>query len=117
MSSAPSIRTGGMRQRANLQTKSRSADGGGGGTVSWSTERKIWCDIQPLSGTQRLEGMQRQSTVTHQISIRYRDDVDPLTLPEKRIQYGNEVFNIVAAWRPREIPEFVRMLAERGGAT
>jgi SPP1 family predicted phage head-tail adaptor len=117
VTSAPHIRTGAMRHFADLQGKARLADGGGGEAVTWATERKIWCQIRPLSGSQRLEGMRRQSSVTHEIYARYQDDVDPDVVVGKRIRHGESVYNVAAAFLPAELPEFVHLIAERGVAT
>lgn len=117
MTSAPYIRTGNLRHHADLQSKGHSPDDGGGEAIDWGTDRKIWCQIRPISGSQRLEGMRRQSSVTHEIYARYQDDVDPDIVTEKRIRFGSAVYNILAAWLPRELPEFVHLVAERGVAT
>lgn len=117
MTSAAFIRSGGMRHRGELQSKITNADGGGGEEITWVTDRAIWIQIRPLSGVQRLEGMRRQSSVTHDIYTRYQDDVDPNVVTGKRIQHDGNSYNIVAAFLPQELPEFVQMFAERGVAT
>ena len=117
MTSAPHIRTGALRHRAELQSKVTEDDGGGGQAVTWVTERGLWCRIRPLSGSQRLEGMRLQSTVSHEIYTRYQADVDPDVVTTKRIRCGNAVYKILAAFLPNELPEFVHIIAERGGAT
>jgi SPP1 family predicted phage head-tail adaptor len=106
-----------MKSYADLQGKSTAIDTGGGRDITWGTERKIWCHIRPLSGSQRLEGLRRQSAVTHEIYTRYQSDVDPEVVTKKRILMDNRIYNIVAAWLPQEFPEFVHMIAERGAAT
>ena len=117
MTSAAFIRTGGMRHYADLQSKETSPDGGGGEDVTWVTDRKIWVQIRPISGAQRLEGMRRESSVTHEIYTRHQDDVDPSIMTTKRILHGAVAYNISAAFMPKELPEFVQMFAERGVAT
>ena len=117
MTSAAFIRTGALRHHADLQSKGSTGDGGGGADVTWATERKLWCQIRPLSGTQRMEGMARQSEVSHEIYARYQVDVDPDVLTKKRIRYGSAIYNIDAAFQPEELPEFVRMICSRGVAT
>ena len=117
MTSAPYIRTGNLRHHADLQSKAEFPDDSGGEAIAWATDRKIWCQIRPISGGQRLEGMRRQSSVTHEIYTRYQDDVDPDVVTEKRIRFGSSIYNITAAWEPNELPEFVHMIAERGVAT
>ena len=118
MTSAPYIRTGALNRRAELQAKVETGDDLGGVEVDWVTERSIWVEIRPLSGTQRLESMRRESAVSHRLAMRYQDDVAPGgTLEAKRIKFGAEVFNIEAAWMPEEEPEFVQALATRGVPT
>lgn len=117
MSTAPYIRTGNMRQYAELQRRSDDPDGGGGSTTTWETERMVWVQIRPLSGSRRLEGMQRESQVTHDIYARHQSDIAPDVAVKKRIQYEQETYDIRAAWNPQSQPEFVHMLAVRGVAT
>jgi len=117
MTTAVYIRTGAMRHRATLQTESQTPDGGGGYSVTWETERRMWCQIKPLIGSERLEAMQREFGVTHEIFARYQADVDPDILTDKRILYKSFAYTIKAAWSPMEWPEFVHMVAVRGAAT
>jgi SPP1 family predicted phage head-tail adaptor len=117
MSSAPYIRTGAMRHRAELQSEVSTPDGGGGSAVVWTKERDLWCQIRPLSGAMRLQGAQRESQVSHEIYTRYQSDVAPGTVNRKRIVYGGKAYRIEAAWQPAELPEFVHMTAIEGAAT
>lgn len=117
MTSAAHIRAGGMRHRAELQSKARIPDGGGGSSVAWATERQLWCQIRPLSGGMRLHGMQRQSSVSHEIYARYAADVDPGVVTGKRILHDGNAYRIEAAWLPGEVKEYVHMVATRGVAT
>lgn len=66
---------GELRHRVTIQQKTRTADGGGGGSVDWSAVATVWAKIEPLSAFQRLKAEQLESCVTHQVSIRYRTDV------------------------------------------
>ncbi len=117
MTSAPYIRTGAMRHFAELQAQVTTADGGGGRSVVWTKERDVWCQIRPLSGSMRLQGMQRESQTTHEIYTRYQSDVAPGTVQRKRIVYDGKAYRIDAAWQPAELPEFVHMTAVEGAAT
>ena len=113
MSSAPHIRTGNMRQRAELQFKEETKDGGGGVSVEWIPERFIWCEILPLAGTQRIEGMQRESEVSHTINARWAEDITP----KKRLVHRDKVYNIEAVFSPEELREFIQIIASEGVAT
>ena len=111
--SSPKIRPQDMRQRAELQSQSETPDGAGGVALSWSTDRKIWCRIRPMSGDQRLEADQRESSVTHEIFARYRDDITT----QKRIVHNSTPYNIEAVWSPDEREQFVQIMATEGVAT
>lgn len=117
MTSAPHIRAGGLRHYAELQARVPHPDSGGGDAITWTTERNLWCQIRPLSGTRKLEAMQRESSVSHEIYARFQDDVAPGAVEKKRILYNGEPYDIQAAWRPGELDEFVHMVASRGVAT
>ena len=81
-----------MRLRLSLQAPQRVSDSGGGATLIWVEEAKVWGLLRPLSGRERSFASGRISTVTHDITLRQRDGV----LPEKRLVSGTRVFNILA---------------------
>lgn len=112
--SATFIRTGGLRHRAELQSRStETADGGGGVAVAWTKERDLWCQIRELGGQERLEAMRQESGVTHEIYARYATDITA----DKRVVYGAKAYNIRAVMDPETRHEFVRVLADSGVAT
>ena len=111
--SAAHVYTGRMRHRAELQSLQSEPDGMGGFTTEWVRERDVWCWIRPLSGTQRLESMRRDSQVGHEIYARFKADI---TIG-KRLAYRGKVYNIEALWSPDEREEFVQIMATEGVAT
>lgn len=111
--SAPPIRTGGMRQRAELQSKVNTSDGAGGASAVWSKERDLWCQIMPIVGRQQIEAMHQRSKVTHVIYARYAADITTA----KRIVNRSVVYNIEAVSSPDERQEFVHIVASTGEAT
>lgn len=113
MTTAPNIRTGAMRQRAELQKKNTAEDGAGGQAVTWELLRLLWCQIRPISGVQKLEAMRRESTVSHEIFARYNRDITV----GRRIVWEGRPFNIEAVFVPMEIREFMHIMASEGVAT
>lgn len=111
--SAPHIRTGDLRHRAELQKKEQTSDGAGGWTTTWVKDRDLWCRIRPISGSQQLENMRAETTVSHEIYARYATDLTK----NKRIVYRGRAFLIEAAWTPEERREFIHMVATEGAAT
>lgn len=111
--SAPQVRTGRMRHRAELQKQEEVPDGAGGWETQWVKDRDIWCWIRPTSGSQRLESMRRDSMVSHEIFTRFREDVTT----NKRITYRGKTYRLEAIWSPDEREEFLQIVAMEGVAT
>lgn len=82
-----------LRHRVTIQASIRTDDGGGGGTVEWIDEGRIWAHVEPLSGFQRLKAEQLEATLTHSVTIRYRADV----LAGMRFNYGGRLLLIHTA--------------------
>ncbi|MDD5353021.1 MAG: phage head closure protein [Candidatus Omnitrophica bacterium] len=73
-----------------LQHATYAQDSSGSTTETWTDIASIWAKIQPLSGRLLDVAKQAQSEVTHEITIRYRENVTP----DKRIKYGSRIFVI-----------------------
>jgi SPP1 family predicted phage head-tail adaptor len=107
------IPTGKMRHFAELQQKNNVADGGGGLTTTWVKTADIWCYIRPISGTQRLENMRRNSSISHEVITRYSSNISTLN----RLLFRGMSYNIEAVWSPDEKQEYLHILATEGVAT
>lgn len=42
----------------------------------WEPWQSVWANIRPLRGTEKFEANQIGNSVSHKITIRYRDDID-----------------------------------------
>lgn len=113
MTSAPYIRPGRLRLRAELQARVETPDGMGGNDYEWQTERSIWCAIRQQSGREAVAAMREQSSLTYEIWVRYANDITP----DKRIAYNGKTYNVRAILNPKEANEFLRIIAESGVAT
>lgn len=111
--SVPQARTGRMRHRAELQQLQSVPDGVGGYNTEWVRERDVWCWIRPVSGSQQLENMRRDSQVRHEIFARFHTDITM----GKRLAYRGKVYNFEAIWSPDERREFLHIVATEGVAT
>ena len=84
-------RTGAMRQYADIERYETTDDGMGGTTQTWTTHIAGHpMDIRPLRGEKRLEFAKLDSTVTHEIVMRYRDDINT----QDRINYKGRSFTL-----------------------
>lgn len=84
------MKSGELRHRINLQSKTATRDSFGAETIAWKTERTIWASIKPLSGSEYFLAQQVQADVTHQIRIRYFEGIRP----DWRIVFGTRIFDI-----------------------
>lgn len=66
------VRTSSLRRRITLESRSVVEDGIGGQSTTWTTVATVWADIQPLSGREKQSAEAMQTSVTHQIFIRYQ---------------------------------------------
>src|SRR5262249_44751390 len=66
---------GAARQRAALQSKVLTPDGGGGFAEGWETYAVVWAALQIGQGTQSLQAGRLESRVSHRLTIRRREDV------------------------------------------
>lgn len=66
---------GKRRQRVVIQQVTRTPDGAGGFSQSWSTFATIWADVEERSGSQVFFSESLQKRVTHKITARYLDGV------------------------------------------
>jgi len=87
---------GAMRDRLTLEAASRADDGGGGATVTWVTVADLWGSVRPITGDERLRADAVTGQVTHQVWIRFRDDV----VPAMRFRTGARILDIVAVLDP-----------------
>lgn len=99
---------GGMRFKVELQKRTDTDDGFGGCTTTWSTVESVWADIAPINNFEKYKGMQIQSGVTHDISIRYRSDVGL----DWRLKFSDKIFGIKKVINPDLRKRYLQILAE-----
>lgn len=63
-----------MRDRIDLQSPAPTS-GDWGPQEGWQTQATVWARVTPLSGTEKINGTEVQTTATHRISIRYLPNV------------------------------------------
>jgi SPP1 family predicted phage head-tail adaptor len=83
---------GELRRRAVLETPGGSPDGAGGLEEIWSAVATLWAAIEPLTGDERFAGDRMSGHVSHRITIRHRNGVEP----KMRFRLGSRLFEIRA---------------------
>ncbi|HRD77081.1 MAG TPA: phage head closure protein, partial [Hyphomicrobiaceae bacterium] len=80
-----------LRHRLDIQAPVRTPDGGGGATETWSSTATVWAAIRPTGAGEPIVADAHRGEVSHEIWIRFRNDV----LPGMRFAQGSRVFEIV----------------------
>lgn len=103
---------GRLRHRLTVQRPDRTADVGGGATITWTDVARVWGAVEPISGRETVVAERQQATVTHKVTLRYRADLDA----RMRILFGSRSFNIRSLVNPDERGRWLICLCEEGGA-
>lgn len=107
------ITAGKLRHQITIEREQSVSDGAGGSTITWSTVATPRAFIKPMSGGERLQAMRLESTVTHRIFIRYRDDL----LTSDRINYKGRLMQIRALINLEERNRWIEIYADEGEVT
>jgi len=90
---------GRLRHRITFEKETLVDDGQGGETRSWGTRATVSASIKPLRAEERFYNEQLNHNGTHEIVIRYRDDISSTD----RIKIGSgRYFQIVGIINPNE---------------
>ena len=81
-------------QRFTLQSPTTPTTGET--TPTFTDVRPIHGQIVATGGSERLRGRQVDATVTHMVTVRFADDIEPTW----RLRQGSRYYNIVAAYDP-----------------
>lgn len=74
----------------------------------WEDYVTVWASLEAMTGKEFFASQQTQSTVTHRVRIRRREDVTQ----DMRVVCGERVFNIVAILPDNAMRETVLMCRE-----
>ena len=101
-----------LGKRITIQEEALTTGDAGGQMVIWSDFVKIWAEIKPLNGRERLQSEQLNSSITHTVTIRHIDGVNA----DMRIIYQGRVFNVIAVINPFESNIVLEILCEENVA-
>lgn len=92
------MRIGRLRHRVEVQSPSDSVGSDGYVTTTWSTDTTRWASIEPLKGSERVDGDRVVGEVSHRVWMRTVSGLDS----SKRLKFGTRTFHIVSV---RDIDE------------
>jgi SPP1 family predicted phage head-tail adaptor len=108
----PSFSIGKLTQRGSIQTETEVVDDYGGRVRTWADSATVWMRIQPVSGDERVFGMQINDRVTHKITMRYTNITQ-----KNRISHKGKIYNIRAILNEESRDRKLVLMVEEGVAT
>lgn len=97
------IDPGAFRSELALEEPVTASDGAGGSTVAWSEVATLLARVEPARARSTFEADQRQETVTHRVTLRFRDDVRS----GMRFAKQGRAFEIVTVYDPDETGRYL----------
>tara|TARA_R100000426_G_C4813056_1_gene107286 strand:- start:190 stop:513 length:324 start_codon:yes stop_codon:yes gene_type:complete len=104
---------GKMRHRINIQTISRVADNMGGNSHSFATSVTVWGMVEPLIGSEKVEGDQIEAKQRYRFTLRY----NAILTVDDRLNYDSKNFRIISIQKKYDIDKYQVVIAEEGVAT
>lgn len=87
-----------LHSRATFQSRVMTTDGDGNQTESHQDMAEVWADLKSRSANRRATAGQEHLAVTHQIIVRYRENLKTA----RRILIGGRTFSIDGVLDPDE---------------
>ena len=104
------MRSGRLRNRLILQSKTETQSNTGGVTIGWSTQDTVWGGIEPLSGKEILALKQVQNESSVRIVMRYQPNIDETW----RIVNDGRSFSIVSMTNENDRDRKLEILCLQG---
>lgn len=104
------ISIGAARQRAVLEAKVLTADGGGGFVEGWETYATIWAGLEAGNGGESLQAGRTEPRISHRVTVRRRGDVSV----NHRLRLGNRLLAIRAVLDEGPQALWMTLLCEEG---
>ncbi|MFZ6755761.1 phage head closure protein [Undibacterium sp. Ji50W] len=106
---------GSRRKRVTLQNRSATLDEFGQRLNTWVDVATVWAAIEPISGNERLHGLQVNSEISSKVETRYRPEfADPTVIDNWRLLYGTRKLNIKATLNEDERNRLISFLCSEG---
>ena len=103
---------GKMRYKVKVETATNTVDAGGGITQNFNSVAFIYANIVPKNANSSYRQGILQEKVTHEITIRYRKDIDT----NAKITYEDRSFAVNGIINVDERDRFLKLLCEEGVA-
>lgn len=100
--------SGDLNKRVTIQYQTKTPDGMGGFTTTWTDHATIWAAIWPVSAREAIQANAATMVITHRIRVRYRS----VFKASWRLKYGDRYFAIVSIIDPNMSHEWLDIMAK-----
>lgn len=104
------MQAGALDRRVTIERATVTQDSAGQQIRTWGVLATVWASVRPLRGAEAMMAMQVHATQTLEVSIRYREGIDPTT---HRLLIAGVAHDITAAFEIGR-REGLRMLVTKG---
>ena len=99
------MRAGRLRHRVTIQRGTPGQDAYGAEVLTWSDVATVWAEVHtPFTGNEQTQMDERIAMMTHQVTIRHRNDVTA----KMRLLWDGRTLEIIEP--PREPDNRMRMM-------
>jgi SPP1 family predicted phage head-tail adaptor len=102
---------GRLNKRVTLQKPGSTNNDAGETVTTWSGQGSVWAEILPQGAAEFERVRAVHSSMTHQVTLRYRADLDNTW----RILYGTRVFEILGIVNAEEKNAILALACEEHG--
>lgn len=96
------------RYLVEVQQRSEARDTVGQPKEIWTTVRREWAMIEPLSGREYYDASSERATITHRVTL----PLAAAVRPRDRIKYGASIFDVKSAIRMADNRRMILMCLE-----
>lgn len=107
---------GPLRKRVVFERQTVTSDGGGGGSVTWSTLLTAWGGFAPQRGRERINNGRLAESVAGVLTVRSSSDSRGVTSAD-RVKIDGVPYQIHSITNPDQRNQYLEMTVERGAAT
>lgn len=110
------LRSGSLTRPVDVQARATTRDTFGGQVSTWTLVKRVYAEIEALTGSERIAAQSIAPEVSHRVTVRYDSTLwaDPKTAATYRLSYRGRLFNIVAVMNVDEGDRTVELLAVEG---
>ena len=108
------FRPGELDQRITIKRKTRTPDGIGGQSFTWSDVSTVWALVRPAGGRESEDFDRLNAPARYLFVVRY--PTPAVFRDEDAIEWDGELYNIRVLKRPKGRSLYMQIEAERGVA-